>query len=166
MPVNPVWGGSNGPDRRRDQENQRERRQPRVPNYDSGPPRPFTAPVARHSVPSPATTVAGRRIPRLAYFAFPPRQSAAHEQRDDQPPERPRRRSDPGQRHVQDRRRDLGARAAGLLQITEIVRKDWNAAHADAPVSRTDLFDPEINFRIGAALLNPIGQTDGHHRTL
>jgi len=56
--------------------------------------------------------------------------------------------------------------AAGLLQITEIVRKDWNAAHPDAPVSRSDLFDPEINVRIGAALLNRIVQTYGHHRTL
>src|SRR4029077_8086538 len=56
--------------------------------------------------------------------------------------------------------------AAGLLQITEIVRKDWNAAHADAPVSRSDLFDPEINVRIGAALLNRIVQMYRRHRTL
>jgi len=56
--------------------------------------------------------------------------------------------------------------AAGLLQITEIVRKDWNAAHADAPVGRNDLFDPEINVRIGAALLNRIVQTYRRHRTL
>jgi len=56
--------------------------------------------------------------------------------------------------------------AAGLLQITEIVRQDWNAAHPDAPVSRDQLFDPEINIRIGAALLNRIVQVYGHHRTL
>ncbi len=56
--------------------------------------------------------------------------------------------------------------AAGLLQITDIVRKDWNAAHPDAPVSRTDLFDPETNVRIGAALLNRIVQTYRRHRTL
>ena len=56
--------------------------------------------------------------------------------------------------------------AAGLLQITEIVRKDWNAAHPDAPVSRSDLFDPEINVRIGAALLNRIVQTYRRHPTL
>ena len=56
--------------------------------------------------------------------------------------------------------------AAGLLQITEIVRKDWNAAHADAPVSRSDLFDPEINVRIGAALLNRIVQVYRKHPTL
>jgi soluble lytic murein transglycosylase-like protein len=56
--------------------------------------------------------------------------------------------------------------AAGLLQITEIVRQDWNAAHPDAPVSRDQLFDPEINIRIGAALLNRIVQVYGHHHTL
>jgi hypothetical protein len=56
--------------------------------------------------------------------------------------------------------------AAGLLQITEIVRKDWNGAHPDAPVSRSDLFDPEINVRIGAALLNRIVQTYRRHPTL
>jgi hypothetical protein len=56
--------------------------------------------------------------------------------------------------------------AAGLLQITEIVRKDWNAAHAGAPVSRSDLFDPEINVRIGAALLNRIVQVYRKHPTL
>jgi len=56
--------------------------------------------------------------------------------------------------------------AAGLLQITDIVRKDWNAAHPDAPVSRTDLFDLETNVRIGAALLNRIVQTYRRHRTL
>jgi soluble lytic murein transglycosylase-like protein len=56
--------------------------------------------------------------------------------------------------------------AAGLLQITDIVRKDWNSAHEDAPVSRTDLFDPEINVRIGAALLNRIAQVYRHHPTL
>src|SRR5262245_59633950 len=56
--------------------------------------------------------------------------------------------------------------AAGLLQITEIVRKDWNAAHPDAPVSRDQLFDPEINVRLGAALLNRIVQVYGRHRTL
>ena len=56
--------------------------------------------------------------------------------------------------------------AAGLLQITEIVRQDWNAAHADAPVSREQLFDPEINVRIGAALLNRIVQVYGRHPTL
>ncbi len=56
--------------------------------------------------------------------------------------------------------------AAGLLQITEIVRRDWNAAHPDAPVTREQLFDPEINVRIGAALLNRIVQVYGHHRTL
>ena len=42
--------------------------------------------------------------------------------------------------------------AAGLLQITEIVRKDWNAAHPDAQVNRSDLFDPEINVRASARL--------------
>ena len=56
--------------------------------------------------------------------------------------------------------------AAGLLQITEIVRRDWNAAHPDSPVNRGDLFDPEINVRIGAALLNRIVQVYGHHPTL
>lgn len=56
--------------------------------------------------------------------------------------------------------------AAGLLQITEIVRQDWNTAHPDAPVSRDQLFDPEINIRLGAALLNRIAQVYGHHRTL
>jgi soluble lytic murein transglycosylase-like protein len=56
--------------------------------------------------------------------------------------------------------------AAGLLQITEIVRKDWNAAHPDAPVSRDQLFDPEINVRIGAALLNRIVQVYARHPTL
>jgi len=56
--------------------------------------------------------------------------------------------------------------AAGLLQITEIVRKDWNMAHPDAPVSREQLFDPEINVRLGAALLNRIAQVYGHHPTL
>ncbi|HLK89322.1 MAG TPA: transglycosylase SLT domain-containing protein [Polyangia bacterium] len=56
--------------------------------------------------------------------------------------------------------------AAGLLQITEIVRQDWNAAHPDAPVWRDQLFDPEINIRIGAALLNRIVQVYGHHHTL
>jgi hypothetical protein len=56
--------------------------------------------------------------------------------------------------------------AAGLLQITDIVRKDWNTAHQDAPVSRSDLFDPEINVRIGAALLNRIVQTYRRHATL
>jgi len=56
--------------------------------------------------------------------------------------------------------------AAGLLQITEIVRRDWNAAHPDAPVSRDQLFDPEINVRIGAALLNRIVQVYGRHPTL
>jgi soluble lytic murein transglycosylase-like protein len=56
--------------------------------------------------------------------------------------------------------------ATGLLQITDIVRKDWNAAHPGAPVSRADLFDPEINVRIGAALLNRIAQTYRHHPTL
>ena len=56
--------------------------------------------------------------------------------------------------------------AAGLLQLTDIVRKDWNAAHPNAPVSRADLFDPETNVRIGAALLNRIVQTYGRHPTL
>ena len=56
--------------------------------------------------------------------------------------------------------------AAGLLQITEIVRQDWNSAHADAPVSREQLFDPEINVRLGAALLNRIVQVYGHHPTM
>jgi len=56
--------------------------------------------------------------------------------------------------------------AAGLLQITEIVRKDWNSSHPDAPVSREQLFDPEINVRLGAALLNRIVQVYGHHPTL
>jgi len=56
--------------------------------------------------------------------------------------------------------------ASGLLQITDIVRKDWNTAHQDAPVSRSDLFDPEINVRIGAALLNRIVQTYRRHPTL
>jgi soluble lytic murein transglycosylase-like protein len=56
--------------------------------------------------------------------------------------------------------------AAGLLQITEIVRRDWNDAHADAPVNRDQLFDPEINVRIGAALLNRIVQVYGKHPTL
>jgi len=56
--------------------------------------------------------------------------------------------------------------AAGLLQITDIVRRDWNSAHADAPVDRSDLFDPEINIRIGAALLNRIVQVYRHHPTL
>ena len=56
--------------------------------------------------------------------------------------------------------------AAGLLQITEIVRKDWNASHPDAPVSRSALIDPEINVRIGAALLNRIVQTYRRHPTL
>ena len=35
--------------------------------------------------------------------------------------------------------------AAGLLQLTEIVRRDWNEAHPDAPVSREQLFDPEAS---------------------
>jgi len=61
---------------------------------------------------------------------------------------------------------DPASHAAGLLQITDIVRKDWNSAHEDAPVSRTDLFDPEINVRIGAALLNRIVQVYRHHPTL
>ena len=56
--------------------------------------------------------------------------------------------------------------AAGLLQITEIVRQDWNLAHPDAPVSRDQLFDPEVNVRIGAALLNRIVQVYGHHPTM
>jgi hypothetical protein len=56
--------------------------------------------------------------------------------------------------------------ASGLLQITDIVRKDWNTAHLDALVSRSDLFDPEINIRIGAALLNRIVQTYRRHPTL
>ena len=56
--------------------------------------------------------------------------------------------------------------AAGLLQLTDIVRKDWNNAHPAAPVSRADLFDPEINVRIGSALLNRIVQTYGRHPTL
>jgi hypothetical protein len=56
--------------------------------------------------------------------------------------------------------------AAGLLQITDVVRRDWNAAHPQAPVSRVDLFDPEINVRIGAALLNRIVQTYRRHPTL
>jgi soluble lytic murein transglycosylase-like protein len=56
--------------------------------------------------------------------------------------------------------------AAGLLQITDIVRKDWNTAHPDAPVGRSDLFDPEINVRIGAALLNRIVLVYRHHPTL
>jgi soluble lytic murein transglycosylase-like protein len=56
--------------------------------------------------------------------------------------------------------------AAGLLQITEIVRQDWNSAHADAPVSREQLFDPEINVRLGAALLNRIVQVYGRHPTM
>jgi soluble lytic murein transglycosylase-like protein len=56
--------------------------------------------------------------------------------------------------------------AAGLLQITEIVRRDWNGAHPDAPVSREQLFDPELNVRIGAALLNRIVQVYAHHPTL
>jgi|SRR5579871_38540 len=56
--------------------------------------------------------------------------------------------------------------AAGLLQITEIVRQDWNSAHVDAPVSREQLFDPEINVRIGAALLNRIVQAYAHHPTM
>jgi soluble lytic murein transglycosylase-like protein len=56
--------------------------------------------------------------------------------------------------------------AAGLLQITDIVRRDWNGSHPDAPVGRADLFDPEINVRIGAALLNRIVQTYRRHRTL
>jgi soluble lytic murein transglycosylase-like protein len=56
--------------------------------------------------------------------------------------------------------------AAGLLQLTEIVRRDWNQAHAGSPVSREQLFDPEINVRIGAALLNRIVQVYAAHRTL
>jgi soluble lytic murein transglycosylase-like protein len=56
--------------------------------------------------------------------------------------------------------------AAGLLQITEIVRQDWNAAHPSAPVSRAALFDPEINLRIGAALLNRIVDVYARHRTM
>lgn len=56
--------------------------------------------------------------------------------------------------------------AAGLLQITEIVRRDWNQAHPDAPVSKDQLFDPAINVRIGAALLNRIVQVYARHRTL
>jgi hypothetical protein len=56
--------------------------------------------------------------------------------------------------------------AAGLLQITEIVRRDWNAAHPKAPVSQPALFDPEVNVRLGAALLNRIVQVYGRHRTL
>jgi soluble lytic murein transglycosylase-like protein len=56
--------------------------------------------------------------------------------------------------------------AAGLLQITEIVRRDWNDAHPSAPVSRDQLFDPEINVRLGAALLNRIVQVYGKHPTL
>jgi soluble lytic murein transglycosylase-like protein len=56
--------------------------------------------------------------------------------------------------------------AAGLLQITEIVRRDWNAAHPGAPVSSSALFDPETNIRIGAALLNRIVEVYAHHPTL
>jgi soluble lytic murein transglycosylase-like protein len=56
--------------------------------------------------------------------------------------------------------------AAGLLQITEIVRRDWNEAHPDAPVGQEQLFDPEINVRLGAALLNRIVQVYGRHSTL
>lgn len=56
--------------------------------------------------------------------------------------------------------------ATGLLQITEIVRRDWNAAHPSAPVSQAALFDPEVNIRIGAALLNRIVQVYGRHRAL
>jgi soluble lytic murein transglycosylase-like protein len=56
--------------------------------------------------------------------------------------------------------------AAGLLQITEIVRRDWNSAHADAPVGREQLFDPETNVRLGAALLNRIVQVYARHPTL
>ncbi len=56
--------------------------------------------------------------------------------------------------------------ATGLLQITEIVRRDWNTAHPGAPVMLGDLFDPEINVRIGAALLNRIVQVYAHHPTL
>ncbi len=56
--------------------------------------------------------------------------------------------------------------AAGLLQLTEIVRRDWNDAHPDAPVSREQLFDPELNVRIGAALLNRIVQVYARHPTL
>lgn len=63
-------------------------------------------------------------------------------------------------------RENPNSHAAGLLQITEIVRRDWNAAHADAPVTRAALFEPEINIRIGAALLNRIVQVYAHHPTL
>src|SRR5260370_11902106 len=56
--------------------------------------------------------------------------------------------------------------ATGLLQITEIVRRDWNTAHPGAPVTLGDLFDPEINVRLGAALLNRIVQVYAHHPTL
>jgi hypothetical protein len=63
-------------------------------------------------------------------------------------------------------RENPNSHAAGLLQITEIVRRDWNAAHPGAPVARADLFEPEINIRIGAALLNRIVQVYAHHSTM
>ncbi len=58
------------------------------------------------------------------------------------------------------------SKAAGLLQITEVVRRDWNAAHPSAPVAHADLFKPEINLRLGSALLNRIVATYGRHPTL
>ena len=64
------------------------------------------------------------------------------------------------------RRENAASHAAGLLQITDVVRADWNAAHPGAPVSRSELFDPEINIRLGAALLNRIVQTFRRHPTL
>jgi soluble lytic murein transglycosylase-like protein len=64
------------------------------------------------------------------------------------------------------RRENAVSHAAGLLQLTEIVRRDWNSAHPVAPVSRAALFDPEINIRIGAALLNRIVEVYARHPTL
>jgi hypothetical protein len=61
---------------------------------------------------------------------------------------------------------NAASHAAGLLQITEIVRRDWNGAHVHAPVSHDQLFDPEINVRIGAALLNRIVQVYAKHPSL
>lgn len=64
------------------------------------------------------------------------------------------------------KRRNPVSHATGLLQITDIVRRDWNTAHPEAPVSSVDLFDPEINIRIGVALLNRIVRVYARHPTL
>jgi soluble lytic murein transglycosylase len=55
-------------------------------------------------------------------------------------------------------RRESGFRAGavgpsgeiGLTQITESAARDWAAAHRRPPPTREEMFDPELNLRIGA----------------